>query len=173
MTALPTDITQSTVFAWLIYIRLFIYIILYCSLKKNNNIILFSYIYLMSFNDTQIQLLQNLYNDASLGLTTGQKLFSCLKSNGETGYTLSKINEFLKSLEVNQVLTKRRGDISFVAEGPLEQFQIDLVFMPKSWFNQFYGFEYIFCCVDVFGKKADMIPLEDREQTTTTKAFEK
>jgi len=125
----------------------------------------------MSFNDTQIQLLQNLYNDASLGLTTGQKLYNHLKANGETGYTLTKINEFLKSLEVNQVLTKRRGDISFVAEGPLEQFQIDLVYMPKSWFNN--GFKYIFCCIDVFTKKADMIPLKDREQTTTTKAFEK
>ena len=125
----------------------------------------------MSFNDTQIQLLQNLYNDASLGLTTGQKLYNHLKANGETGYTLTKINEFLKSLEVNQVLTKRRGNISFVAEGPLEQFQIDLVYMPKSWFNN--GFKYIFCCVDVFSKKADMIALKDREQTTTTKAFEK
>ena len=60
----------------------------------------------MSFNDTQIQLLQNLYNDASLGLTTGQKLYNHLKANGETGYTLTKINEFLKSLEVNQVLKK-------------------------------------------------------------------
>ena len=125
----------------------------------------------MSFNDKQIELLQNLYNDASLGLTTGQKLYSYLKSNGETGYTLSKINEFLKSLEVNQVLTKRRGNISFVAEGPLEQFQIDLIYMPKSWFNN--GFKYIFACIDVFSKKADMIPLKDREQTTTTKAFEK
>ena len=43
--------------------------------------------------------------------------------------------------------------------------------MPKSWFNN--GFEYIFACIDVFSKKADMIPLKDREQTTTTKAFEK
>ena len=125
----------------------------------------------MSFNDKQIELLQNLYNDASFGLTTGQKLYSYLKSNGETGYTLSKINEFLKSLEVNQVLTKRRGDISFVAEGPLQQFQIDLIYMSKSWFNN--GFKYIFACIDVFSKKADMIPLKDREQTTTTKAFEK
>ena len=118
----------------------------------------------MSFNDKQIELLQNLYNDASLGLTTGQKLYSYLKSNGETGYTLSKINEFLKSLEVNQVLTKRRGNIFFVAEGPLEQFQIDLVYMNKSWFNN--GFKYIFCCIDVFSKKADMIPLKDREQAS-------
>jgi hypothetical protein len=66
-------------------------------------------------------------------------------------HTLSKIDEFLKSLEVNQVLTKRRGDISFVAEGQLEQFQIDLVYMPKSGFNN--GFKYVFCYVDVFSKK--------------------
>ena len=106
----------------------------------------------MSFSDKQIELLQNLYNDASLGLTTGQKFYNYLKSNGETGYTLSKVNEFLKSLEVNQVLTKRRGDISFVAEGPLQQFQIDLIYMPKSWFNN--GYKYIFCCMDVFSKKS-------------------
>jgi len=50
----------------------------------------------MSLNDNQIQLLQKIYNDESLGLTTGQKLYNYLKSNGETGYTLSKVNEFLK-----------------------------------------------------------------------------
>ena len=98
-------------------------------------------------------------------------LYNHLKLINEPGYTLSKIDNFLKSLEVNQQLTKRRGNISFVAEGPLEQFQIDLIYMPKSWFNN--GFKYIFCCIDVFSKKADMIPLKDREQTTTTKAFEK
>ncbi len=125
----------------------------------------------MSFDYIQIQLLQNLYNDASLGLITGQKLYNHSKSNGVAGYNSPKINKFWKSLEVNQVLTKRRGDISFVAEGPLEQFQIDLVYMPKSWFNN--GFKCIFYCVDVFSKTADMIPLKDRKQTTTTKAFEK
>ena len=68
----------------------------------------------MSLNDNQIQLLQKIYNDESLGLTTEKKLYDYLKSNGEIGYTLSKIKEFLKSLEVNQVLTKRRGDISLL-----------------------------------------------------------
>ena len=63
----------------------------------------------MSLNDNQIQLLQNLYHDAFLGLTTDKKLYDYLKTNGKTGYTQSKIHEFLKSLEVNQVLTKRRG----------------------------------------------------------------
>ena len=42
----------------------------------------------MSLNDNQIQLLQNLYNDESLGLTTNKKLYDYLKSKGETGYTL-------------------------------------------------------------------------------------
>ena len=42
-------------------------------------------------SDKQIELLQNLYTDASLGISTGKKK-SYLKSNGETGYTLSKIN---------------------------------------------------------------------------------
>ncbi len=70
-----------------------------------------------------------LFNDASLGLTTGrtgQYIYNYLKSNGETGYTQSKIKDFLKNSEVNQVLTKRRDNISFVAEGSLQQFQIDL-----------------------------------------------
>ncbi len=48
--------------------------------------------------------------------------------NAERSYTLTKIHEFLKSLEVNQVLTKTRGYLSFVAEGPIEQFQIDLIY---------------------------------------------
>ncbi len=92
-----------------------------------------------------------MYNDASLGLTTSQKLYSYLELNGETGYTLSKINEFLNFLEVNQVLTKRRGNISFVAEGPLEPFQIDLVYMPKSWFNN--GYKYMYFVVFMYSVK--------------------
>jgi hypothetical protein len=66
------------------------------------------------------EVIKNLYNDESLRLTTEKILYDDLKTNGETGYTLSKIHDFVQSLEVNQVLTKRRGDISFVAEGPLE-----------------------------------------------------
>ncbi len=48
----------------------------------------------MSLNDIQIQLLQNLYKNESLGLTTEKKLYYYLKSIGETGYTLSKLKNF-------------------------------------------------------------------------------
>ena len=43
--------------------------------------------------------------------------------------------------------------------------------MPKAWFNS--GYKYIFACVDVFSKKADMIPMKERNSTTSAKAFEK
>ena len=125
----------------------------------------------MSLTQDQIIKVDSLYTDPSKGLTTFKKVYDYLKSQGETGYTLQKIKDYLGSLQVNQVLTKRRGDISFVADGPLQQFQIDLVYMKKSWFNN--GYKYIFCCIDVFSKKADAIPLKDREQDTSTKAFEK
>jgi hypothetical protein len=115
------------------------------------------------FNDSHI------YNYSSLALTTGKKIYDQLKSIGETGYTISKVHDLLKSLEVKQVLKNRRGNISFVE--PLQQFQIDLIYMPKSWFNN--GYKYIFACEDTFSEKADMIPLKDRKQTTTTSAFVK
>ena len=63
----------------------------------------------MSFSDKQIELLQNLYNDASLGLTTGQKLYNYLKSNGETVYTLSKINDFFKKFRSESSINKKKG----------------------------------------------------------------
>jgi transposase InsO family protein len=43
--------------------------------------------------------------------------------------------------------------------------------MKKSGFNN--GYKCILCCVDVFSKKANAIPLKDHEQDIATKAFEK
>ncbi len=51
----------------------------------------------MSLNDTQIQRLQNLSNDESLGLATEKKLYDYLKSNGETGITLDNITKIIQS----------------------------------------------------------------------------
>jgi hypothetical protein len=71
------------------------------TLKVSNTVlVLLTFrIYIMSLNDEQIQQLQYTYNDSSLALTTGKNLCDHLKSIGEAGYTLSKVNDFLKSLE--------------------------------------------------------------------------
>ena len=41
--------------------------------------------------------------------------------------------------------------------------------MPKAWFNS--GYKYILSCVDVFSKKGGMIPMKERDSTTSTKAM--
>ena len=61
--------------------------------------------------------------------------------------------------------------MSYVAERPLDQFQIDIVYMSKGWFN--HNYKYLLTCIDVFSKKADVMPLKDREQSTVTTAFNK
>ena len=69
----------------------------------------------MSLTDKDIELLQKLYYDASLGLTTGKKIYDYLKSNGKSGYTVSKINEFLKKclLTFRQTKHQHRSDRFF------------------------------------------------------------
>ncbi len=61
--------------------------------------------------------------------------------------------------------------MSYVAERPLDQFEIDIVYISIAWFN--HNSKYLLTCKDVFSKKADVIPLKDREQTTVTAAFNK
>jgi len=125
----------------------------------------------MSLTEKQIELVDKLYRDASLGLLTAPALNKYLKDNGHTGYTINKIKDYLNSLETTQTSKLHYSNVSYVAEHPLEQFQIDLVYMDSSWFN--HNYKYLLTCIDVFSKKADVIPLKDRNQDTVADAFNK
>ena len=123
----------------------------------------------MSLNESQIKIVDALYRDASKGLLTAPALNKYLKDNGQTGFTINKIKDYLGSLETTQTSKLHYSNVSYVAEHPLDQFQIDLVYMNKSWFN--HNYKYLLTCIDVFSKKADVIPLKDREQSTVADAF--
>ena len=125
----------------------------------------------MSLNESQIKIVDALYRDASKGLLTAPALNKYLKDNGQTGFTINKIKDYLGSLETTQTSKLHYSNVSYVAEHPLDQFQIDLVYMNKSWFN--HNYKYLLTCIDVFSKKADVIPLKDREQSTVADAFNK
>jgi transposase InsO family protein len=120
-----------------------------------------------------------LYKNPATGLGSIPSLYSQLKKQNLTyskgnpdGITYANIKEWLHKQEPYQIMKPRTNTYeSFIAEGPLQQFQVDLIYMPKSWFNN--GFKYIFAAVDVFTKKAVMIPLKERDQHTSTEAFKK
>ncbi len=118
------------------------------------------------------KIIEDAYKNPKSGLSSSNKLYEYLKQHkltsgySENGITLNNIKDWLSKQEVYQVLLGRHNNYnSFIAEGPLEQFQIDLVYMPKSWHNK--GYEYILSCVDVFSKKGEMIPMKKRDSKTT------
>jgi hypothetical protein len=94
----------------------------------------------MSLTEKQIALLDGLYRNPSLGLLTAPALNSYLKQQGQTGFTIKNIKEYLNSLETTQVSKLHYSNVSYVAEHALDQFQIDLVYMNKSWFNHNYKY---------------------------------
>ena len=106
----------------------------------------------MSLNASQIKIVDDLYRNASLGLLTAQSLNKYLKDNGSTGYTIKKIQDYLNSLQTTQTSKLHYSNVSFVEEHPLEQFQIDLVYMHRSWFN--HNYKYLLTCIDVFSQKS-------------------
>ena len=123
----------------------------------------------MNLNEDQIKLLDGLYRDPKLGLLTAPALNKYLKDKGYAGFTIKNIKEYLNSLETTQTSKLHYSNVSYVAEHPLDQFQIDLVYFDSSWFN--HDYKYLLTCVDVFSKKADVIPLKERDQQTVTDAF--
>ena len=125
----------------------------------------------MNLTESQIELVDKLYRDPKLGLLTAPALNKYLKDNGHTGYTIKNIKEYLNSLETTQTSKLHYSNVSYVAEHSLEQFQIDLVYMDSSWFN--HNYKYLLTRIDVFSKKADVIPLKDRNQDTVADAFTK
>ncbi len=76
----------------------------------------------MNLNEKQIELLDHLYRDASKGLLTAPALNTYLKQQGQTGFTIKNIKEYLDSLETTQTSKLHYSDVSYVAEHQLDQF---------------------------------------------------
>jgi hypothetical protein len=118
--------------------------------------------------DEQNEMLMKLYKDPRV-LGSMKKLYDAQKTTLKL--TQKQVKDWYDSIDVVQEGKTRRSGSSFVAEKPLDQFQIDLIYMTEKWHNR--GYKYLFCAVDVFSKKAAMVPLKVRDKDTTTKAMEK
>jgi len=129
-------------------------------------------------DEKEIEYLQSLLKIPSVGARGVNAIYEEVKKQGKTynnktktGFTLAKIKEWYESREKVQTHKRGTGYHSFTPERPKQQFQIDLIMMPKAWRNN--KNMYALVCVDVFTKKADMEPMKDKESTTCNKAMEK
>jgi hypothetical protein len=91
----------------------------------------------------KIKILDGLNRNPSLGLLEAPALNTYLKQQGQT----KNIKEYLDSQETTQTSKLHYSNVSYVAEHPLDQFQIDLVYMNKSSFN--HNYKYLLTCIDV------------------------
>jgi len=123
----------------------------------------------MSLTEDQIKIVDKLYRDPSKGLLTPPALNKYLKDNGEKGFTADKIKNYLNSLQTTQTAKLEYSHNSYTPQHPLDQFQIDLVYMPSSWHNS--NYKYLFTCIDIFSKKGDIIPMKTRDKATSVNAF--
>ena len=121
--------------------------------------------------------LQNLLKLPHVGSRGVNAIYDEVKKEGrayntktKSGLTLQNIKDWYNSRAQVQTHKRISGYHSFTAEKPLQQFQIDLIHMPKPWRNN--RNQYSLVCIDVFTKKADMEPMKDKEATTCNKAME-
>jgi len=129
-------------------------------------------------DEKEIEYLQSLLKIPSVGARGVNAIYEEVKKQGKaydnktkTGFTLAKIKEWYESREKVQTHKRGTGYHSYTPEQPKQQFQIDLIMMPKAWRNN--KNMYALVCVDIFTKKADMEPMKDKEAVTCNKAMEK
>jgi hypothetical protein len=129
-------------------------------------------------DEKDIEYLQSLLKIPSVGARGVNAIYEEVKKQGKaydnktkSGFTLAKIKQWYESREKVQTHKRGTGYHSYTPEQPKQQFQIDLIMLPKAWRNN--KNMYALVCVDIFTKKADMEPMKDKEATTCNKAMEK
>jgi hypothetical protein len=108
--------------------------------------------------------LKEFFYDPKTGFISASKLY--LKLNKTI--PLATINEFLKKQKISQISLENRRKPMFKQMNVYssnDQWQIDLIDYSKySRWNA--GFKYLLCVVDVFSRKAFVVPIKRKSDTT-------
>lgn len=114
---------------------------------------------------TEDKIRQIYYNPES-GFVGVEKLFRKLKSEGVNRKDILKFLKKQEVYQVNRKNNKRSG--SFIPRFPLQEFQIDLIYLDDKHLNQA---SYGLCCIDAFTKKADIELMKRRTKSSTVDAM--
>jgi hypothetical protein len=108
--------------------------------------------------------LRKIYYDPKIGFISAQKLYLKLKKT----IPLSEIQKFLDEQEIYQISKEIRTKYPFrhmIVYSSNDQWQIDLIdFSKYSRWNK--GFKYLLCAVDVYSRKAFVVPIKSKSFST-------
>ncbi|MDR3550280.1 MAG: hypothetical protein P4L31_02620, partial [Candidatus Babeliales bacterium] len=115
-------------------------------------------------NHTEV--IRDAYYNPETGFVGVDKLYHKLKPQG---IQKKEITAFLKSQEVYQRNIKTiQTKNSFIPRFPLQEFQIDLIYIENPHLNQA---RYGLSCIDAFTKRADVELMKKRTQHDTLSAM--
>ena len=93
-------------------------------------------------DEKEIEYLKSLLQNPAIGARGVNAIYEQVKKEGraynnktKTGFTLTKIKEWYNTRERTQTHKRDSGYHSFTPEKPKQQFQIDLIMLPKPWRN--------------------------------------
>lgn len=111
--------------------------------------------------------LKDLYYSPNTGFTGINKLYERARRDGMQ-VKKNDVIKFLNGEDVYQRFTKKEPYNSFVANEPLEEFQIDLIVM-----KDISKIDYTYCltCIDVCSRVADAEPMKDKTASEALQAF--
>lgn len=111
-------------------------------------------------------IIRKAYYNPEEGYVGIDKLYRKLKSKG---VTREDITSFLKRQEVYQVNKKNnRKPSSFIPRYPLQEFQIDLIYLENKHLNDA---SYGLCSIDAFTKKGDIELMKKKTKQATVDAM--
>ena len=114
--------------------------------------------------DNVDELIESVYYSPKTGYIGVNKLYEKLKPYG---ITQNKIRDFLRKQSLYQIHQSPPMG-SFVPHYPLQEFQIDLIYLEnKNLNNNAYGLT----CIDAFTKKADIELLKKKDETNIIQAM--
>ena len=118
-------------------------------------------------DDAKKKIISQYYYNPEHGYIGTEKLYYKLK---DKGITKADINEFLNNQELYQVNKRVNNKSSFIPHYPLQEFQIDLIYLENKYLNDA---SYGLCCIDIFTKFADIELMKKKDEKSTTEAMEK
>ena len=114
------------------------------------------------------RVIRQVYYDVDTGYSSIQQTYEDSKKILNK-ITFQDVKNFLEKQSIRQ--TKRYiNHNSYVADEPLQEFQLDLAdYNKSSKFND--GYSYALCCIDIFTKYAYCIPLKTKQGNEIAEGF--
>ena len=85
--------------------------------------------------------------------------------------TRKQVQEFINKQSLSQINKKNRGFQSWMPHKPLQEFQIDLIYLMNPTLNE--GYKYGFVAIDAFTKIGHIELMKKRDTKAITDAFQK